>query len=63
MAFVTGHEDPAKQESALRWDALAAFPGTLVVYMGVRRLGAIAERLIAGGRRRRSPRRSCSGAR
>jgi uroporphyrinogen III methyltransferase / synthase len=50
VAFVTGHEDPAKPESALDWDALAAFPGTLVVYMGVRRLGAIARRLIAGGR-------------
>ena len=50
VAFVTGHEDPAKPESALDWDALAVFPGTLVVYMGVRRLGAIAERLVAGGR-------------
>jgi uroporphyrinogen III methyltransferase/synthase len=50
VAFVTGHEDPTKPESALDWDALAAFPGTLVVYMGVRRLAAIAERLLAGGR-------------
>ncbi|MBV9716239.1 MAG: uroporphyrinogen-III C-methyltransferase [Solirubrobacterales bacterium] len=50
VAFITGHEDPAKLESALDWEALARFPGTLVIYMGVRRLGAIAERLIAGGR-------------
>ena len=50
MAFVTGHEDPAKAESALDWEALAAFPGTLVVYMGVRQLEAIAARLIAAGR-------------
>ena len=50
VAFVTGHEDPSKPESVLDWDALALFPGTLVVYMGVRRLSAIAERLIAGGR-------------
>jgi uroporphyrinogen III methyltransferase / synthase len=50
VAFVTGHEDPSKPESALDWQALAAFPGTLVVYMGVARLGAIAERLLAGGR-------------
>jgi len=50
VAFVTGHEDPAKPESALDWRALAAFPGTLVVYMGVRRLATIAEQLIAGGR-------------
>jgi uroporphyrinogen III methyltransferase/synthase len=50
VAFVTGHEDPDKPESALDWAALARFPGTLVVYMGVRRLGAIAAHLIAGGR-------------
>jgi uroporphyrinogen III methyltransferase/synthase len=50
VAFVTGHEDPGKSEAALDWEALAAFPGTLVVYMGVRHLGSIAERLIAGGR-------------
>jgi uroporphyrinogen III methyltransferase / synthase len=50
VAFVTGHEDPDKPESALDWAALARFPGTLVFYMGVRRLGAIAERLLAEGR-------------
>ena len=37
VAFVTGHEDPGKAESALDWDALARFPGTLVLYMGVKR--------------------------
>jgi uroporphyrinogen III methyltransferase/synthase len=50
VAFVTGHEDPAKPESVLDWAALARFPGTLVVYMGVRRLEAIARELMAGGR-------------
>src|SRR5438132_7879693 len=50
VAFVTGHEDPAKPESALDWRALAAFPGTLVIYMGVKQLAGITERLIAGGR-------------
>jgi uroporphyrinogen III methyltransferase / synthase len=50
VAFVTGHEDPNKAESALDWDALAAFPGTLVVYMGIRQLESIAARLIAAGR-------------
>jgi uroporphyrinogen III methyltransferase/synthase len=50
VAFVTGHEDPAKPESALDWQALAAFPGTLVIYMGVRQLSAITERLRAAGR-------------
>jgi uroporphyrinogen III methyltransferase/synthase len=50
VAFVTGHEDPEKDESALDWDALASFPGTLVFYMGVKRLVENAAALIAGGR-------------
>jgi uroporphyrinogen III methyltransferase / synthase len=50
VAFVTGHEDPEKTESALDWDALARFPGTLVLYMGVKNLPLIAERLIGAGR-------------
>ncbi len=50
VAFVTGHEDPAKDDTALDWAALARFPGTLVLYMGVGRLPQIAERLIAAGR-------------
>jgi uroporphyrinogen III methyltransferase/synthase len=50
VAFVTGHEDPLKPESALDWAGLACFPGTLVFYMGVRQLPAIAQRLIGAGR-------------
>jgi uroporphyrinogen III methyltransferase / synthase len=50
VAFVTGHEDPEKEESALDWEALARFPGTLVFYMGVKRLGDNAAALISAGR-------------
>jgi uroporphyrinogen III methyltransferase/synthase len=60
VAFVTGHERGeagderseagGKPDSALDWAALAGFPGTLVLYMGVRALPRIAERLVAGGR-------------
>jgi uroporphyrinogen III methyltransferase/synthase len=55
VAFVTGHEDPAKGEaggsgSQIDWPGLAAFPGTLVFYMGVRALPRIAASLIAAGR-------------
>jgi uroporphyrinogen III methyltransferase/synthase len=50
VAFVTGHEDPEKGEEAIDWDALARFPGTLVFYMGVRRLPQIAARLADAGR-------------
>jgi uroporphyrinogen III methyltransferase/synthase len=45
VAFVTGHED-----TPVDWAALAAFPGTLVFYMGVRQLPRIAEQLVAYGR-------------
>ena len=55
VAFVTGHEDPGKAESALDWEALARFPGTLCVYMGVRQLEAITRRLIDGGRPESEP--------
>ncbi len=50
VAFVTGHEDPEKGTSALDWEALARFPGTLVFYMGVKRLAENAAALIGGGR-------------
>ena len=50
VALVTAHEDPTKPETALDWEALAAFPGTLVLYMGVGRLAETAARLVAAGR-------------
>jgi uroporphyrinogen III methyltransferase/synthase len=50
VAFVTGHEDPEKQELALDWDALARFPGSLVFYMGVKNLARNARALIEAGR-------------
>ena len=50
VAFVTGHEDPDKPETAIDWEALARFPGTLVFYMGVRALPRIAAKLMEGGR-------------
>jgi uroporphyrinogen III methyltransferase / synthase len=55
VAFVTGHEDPAKEDSALDWGALARFPGTLVFYMGIKNLALIAERLTAAGRPSEEP--------
>ncbi|MGI9099777.1 MAG: uroporphyrinogen-III C-methyltransferase [Solirubrobacteraceae bacterium] len=55
VAFVTGHEDPEKEETLIDWPALAAFPGTLVFYMGVRRLDRIASQLVAGGRSATEP--------
>lgn len=51
FAVVTGHEDPTKGEPDVDYAALATFPGTLLLYMGVGRVRAIADALIAGGRR------------
>jgi uroporphyrinogen III methyltransferase / synthase len=50
VAFVTGHEDREKEETAIDWEALARFPGTLVFYMGVKRLAENARALIDAGR-------------
>lgn len=50
FAVVTGHEDPSKSAPQVDWDALAAFPGTLVVLMGVGALRTIADRLVLAGR-------------
>jgi len=50
VALITAHEDPRKSEQAVDWQALAAFPGTLVFYMGVRTLPMLTARLIESGR-------------
>jgi uroporphyrin-III C-methyltransferase len=49
LTIVTGHEDPAKPETAVDWEWLAASRGTLVILMGLSQLPRIASRLIAGG--------------
>lgn len=49
VTFITGHEDPTKGESGTDWSALARTGGTLVLYMGVRRLPEIVHALAAGG--------------
>jgi uroporphyrinogen III methyltransferase / synthase len=48
-------EAPDDHEAQLDWRALAAFPGTLVFYMGVRQLPRIAAELIAAGRSENEP--------
>jgi uroporphyrin-III C-methyltransferase len=49
VTFVTGHEDPTKDESAVDWDALAATGGTLVVLMGVGKLPMYTGELLSAG--------------
>jgi uroporphyrinogen III methyltransferase/synthase len=55
VAFITGHEDPNKEESTIDWPKLATGVGTLVFFMGVKNLPNIAENLIAAGRDPKTP--------
>jgi uroporphyrinogen III methyltransferase/synthase len=55
MAVITGHEDPAKTESSVRWEKLATGVDTLVFLMGVGNLAHIAGQLIANGRSGTTP--------
>ncbi|TFH17622.1 MAG: uroporphyrinogen-III C-methyltransferase [Lentisphaerales bacterium] len=55
ITLVTGHEDPTKTESSIDWSSLAAGTGTLVFYMGMKNLPAIASRLIEAGRSPTTP--------
>ncbi len=50
VALVTGHEEPDKCESALDWDALAKFPGTLVIYMGITTADVWTAALLTSGK-------------
>jgi uroporphyrinogen III methyltransferase/synthase len=60
VALVTGHEKTGKPGSEsdghlLDWPALARFPGTLVVYMGLARLPAIVQTLLDHGKAADTP--------
>ena len=50
VAFITGHEDPNKEESRINWAALATGIGTLVFFMGVKNLPDIVRRLMEHGK-------------
>jgi uroporphyrinogen III methyltransferase/synthase len=55
VAFITGHEDPTKEESGIAWDKIATGIGTLVFFMGVKNLPRIVENLVANGRSPETP--------
>ena len=55
VAFVTGHEDPTKKDSNIAWDKLATGVGTIVVYMGIKNLASITEKVIKYGRDPQTP--------
>jgi uroporphyrinogen III methyltransferase/synthase len=49
VTFFTGHEDPAKPESAIDYATLAKLGGTQVMMMGVERLGSITREMLKQG--------------
>ncbi|MDQ5817035.1 MAG: uroporphyrinogen-III C-methyltransferase, partial [Actinomycetota bacterium] len=55
VAFVTGHEDPTKDEQDVDWERVAAGADTLVLYMGVGRLREISSSLVSAGRSPETP--------
>jgi len=55
VAFITGHEDPTKKNSAINWEKLATGVDTLVFLMGVGHLPLIVEQLLTYGRSPETP--------
>ena len=55
VAFVTGHEDPTKEESKVHWDRIATGIGTLVFFMGMKNLQNIVDNLVSNGRDPETP--------
>jgi len=49
VMFVTGREAPGRQDTAIDWDLLGKFRGTIVFYMGIGKLDSIAQKLIENG--------------
>ncbi|MDV0447024.1 Uroporphyrinogen-III C-methyltransferase [Methanosarcinaceae archaeon Ag5] len=55
VTFITGHEDPTKDESGLDWNLLAKFNGTLVIFMGVKMLARNCGELLKYGMDPKTP--------
>ncbi len=55
VALVTGHESEEKELPELDFAALAQFPGTLVVYMGVTSAPRWVDALLKGGKSPKTP--------
>jgi len=55
VTFITGHEDPTKDKSALDWEILAKFDGTIVILMGIKMLGRNAGELLKHGKNPETP--------
>lgn len=52
---ITGHEDPAKEESSLNYEALGKLSGTLIFLMGIKNIEKICKNLIKNGQPAQKP--------
>jgi len=50
VSFITGHEDPAKEDTSMQWDVYAKSNATLVFLMGVKNLENIVKNLVENGK-------------
>jgi len=55
VAFITGHEDPLKEQSGIDWSTVPRGIGTLVFLMGVKNLPRIVKRLLENGKTPETP--------
>lgn len=49
FTVITGHEDPAKSDASVNYEAVARLGGTIVILMGVNQLPNILQRLLDAG--------------
>jgi len=55
FAVITGHEDPTKPESTIKWEKISTAVDTLIFLMGIANLPQIVEKLIENGRPPETP--------
>jgi len=55
VAFVTGHEDPEKETSSVKWEKLSTAVDTIVILMGVSIIKSITSAIMRGGRPTHTP--------
>ena len=55
LTIITGHEDPTKRDTALDWNLLAQFAGTLIILMGVKMLERNTRELLKHGKDPKTP--------
>ncbi len=55
LTILTGHEDPTKSSSSIRWDMLAKSGSTLVILMGMQNLASITALLMKHGMKPGTP--------